>query len=339
MEKLNKKLINFSKIKELVSIDNIGLIITMIVILIVFTSFNSNFFSTTNFINILVSASLVGLVAIGETYLIIGGSVDLSPGATAALASVLIAVLITNLAFPPVIAIIVVLIVGALIGVVNGLAVNKLKIEPFIATLAVMSIVRGFAYIAVNGRPVYIMNEWFLNLNKIRIFWLPLSVIVLILAFIIFGIILNRTVFGRSIYVIGGNKVAARLAGINAQLVTLKLYVITGVLAATGGVLLASRMTSGQPSASVGLEFDAITAAILGGVAFTGGVGTLFGTVLGLILLQGFNTGLIMINVPTFWQNVARGALLLVALAFDYYRRNKRKKEALKKVIIENKTK
>lgn len=318
------------------SIENIGLIITMITMIVIFTSINSNYSSSVNLINILVAASLVGLVAIGETYLIIGGAVDLSPGATAALASVLVAVFITNLGMNPVLAMIIVVLIGGVIGLMNALIVNKLKIEPFIATLASMSIVRGFAYIACGGRPVYIANDWFLNLNKVRILWLPVSVIVLIIAFVVFGIVLKKTVFGRNIYVIGGNKTAARLAGINPEVVLMKLYIITGMLAAAGGVLLASRMTSGQPSASVGLEFDAITAAVLGGTAFTGGIGTMFGTVLGVILLQGFNTGLIMINVPTFWQNVARGALLLIALAFDYYRNQRRKKEELRKMLEDN---
>lgn len=318
------------------SIENIGLIVTMIAMTIIFTSINSNYLTSINLVNILVAASLVGLVAIGETYLIIGGAVDLSPGATAALASVLVSVFITNLGLNPLISIILVIAIGGLIGLMNAIAVNKLKIEPFIATLATMSIVRGFAYIACNGRTVYVMNEWFLSLNRIKILWLPLSVIILIIAFIIFGIVLKKTVFGRNIYVIGGNKTAARLAGISPQKVLTKLYIITGMLSATGGVLLASRMTSGQPSASVGLEFDAITAAVLGGTAFSGGIGSMFGTVLGVILLQGFNTGLIMVNVPTFWQNVARGALLLLALAFDFYRNNKRKKEELRKMIEEN---
>jgi ribose/xylose/arabinose/galactoside ABC-type transport system permease subunit len=332
-----KNIINNKKIGNALSFDNIGLIVSMIVMAIIFTSLNGNFFSTRNFINILVSASIVGLVAIAETYLIIGGQVDLSPGATVALSSVLIAVFITTLSVNPIIAIIIVLFVGALVGALNATAVNVLKIEPFIATLATMSIVRGFAYIAVSGRPVYILNESFLNIGRIKILGLPISVVVLILAFVVAGFILAKTVFGRNIYVIGGNKVAARLAGINSKMMILKLYIISGVLASIGGILLSSRMTSGQPQASVGLEFDAITAAVLGGTAFSGGVGKITGTVLGVILLQGFNTGLIMVNVPTFWQNVARGALLLIALAFDFYRRKKRQNSKIKKTVEENK--
>lgn len=332
-----KEILKLGKFKKTITFDNVGIVVAMVVMAIVFTTMNENFFSTRNFINILVSASIVGLVAIAETYLIIGGQVDLSPGATVALASVLVAVLITTLAVNPFIAIVIVLIVGAIVGLINATAVTMLKIEPFIATLATMSIVRGFAYIAVNGRPVYILNQTFLDIARVKVVGLPISVIVLILAFLIAGFALSKTVFGRNIYVIGGNKVAARLAGINSKLMIYKLYVISGVLASIGGILLSSRMTSGQPQASVGLEFDAITAAVLGGTAFTGGVGKMTGTVLGVILLQGFNTGLIMVNVPTFWQNVARGALLLIALAFDYYRRKQRQSNILKKIVVENK--
>ena len=144
-----------------------------------------------------------------------------------------------------------------------------------------------------------------------------------------FGIILAKTRFGRSIYVIGGNKEAARLAGLNPQKISSMLFMITGALAALGGIILAARMNSGQPAAANGLEFDAITAAILGGIAFTGGVGTLFGTVLGVLILQGFNTGLIMMNVPSFWQLVAKGMLLFIALAFDLLRKQSREKKLL----------
>ncbi len=285
----------------------------------------------TNFINILVAASLMGLVAIGETYLVIGGLVDLSAGSVAAFASVLVSVLLAT-GMGSFFAIIIVLLAGVVVGVVNALAVNKLKLEPFIATLASMSIMRGFAYIICGGRPVFIKDAFFLKIGSYRIMggWLPIPVLILIVMFIVLGILLAKTRFGRSVYVLGGNKYAARLAGLHPGKIVIVLYVINAVLASLGGIILGSRMNSGQPSAAVGLEFDAITAAVLGGTAFSGGVGTIFGTVLGVLILQGFNTGLIMMNVPVFWQFVARGMLLFVALAFDYYRKVSVRREFLK---------
>lgn len=282
--------------------DKLGLVIALVVtVIIFFTIFNKHYFSMTNFINILVAASLMGLVAIGETYLVIGGLVDLSAGSVAAFASVLVSVLLAT-GMGSFFAIIIVLLAGVVVGVVNALAVNKLKLEPFIATLASMSIMRGFAYIICGGRPVFIKDAFFLKIGSYRIMgWLPIPVLILIVMFIVLGILLAKTRFGRSVYVLGGNKYAARLAGLHPGKIVIVLYVINAVLASLGGIILGSRMNSGQPSAAVGLEFDAITAAVLGGTAFSGGVGTIFGTVLGVLILQGFNTGLIMMNVPVFF--------------------------------------
>lgn len=312
--------------------ETLGLIVALISVVVIFSVFNKNYFTTTNFINIFIAASLIGLVAIGETYLIIGGMVDLSAGSVAAFASVLAAVL-SQYGWNLWLVLIVATLSGVVFGYLNAFAVNKIKIEPFMATLATMSIVRGFAYILCDGKPIYIADDLFLKFGKDRILGLPIPVIVLIVGFIIFGIILAKTKFGRSIYVIGGNKNAARLAGLYPEKITNKLFMLTGGLAALGGVILAARMSSGQPAACVGLEFDAVTAAVLGGTAFSGGVGTIFGTVLGVLILQGFNTGLIMLNVPSFWQYVARGGLLVAALTFDYLRKKKREKKLLEESI------
>lgn len=151
----------------------------------------------------------------------------------------------------------------------------------------------------------------------------------MIIAFIIFGFILSKTRFGRSIYAIGGNESAARLAGLNPRRIVLLCFVMMDVMCAIGGIVFAARMNSGQPAANVNLEFDAITAVILGGVSFTGGVGTMGGTIIGVFLIQAFNTGLTMVNVPSFWQYVAKGALLLFALTSDYIRKQNRERQLL----------
>lgn len=316
------------KFKTGIPNDKIGLIVALIVIVIIFSFFNRHYFSSANIMNILIAASLTGLVAIGETYLIIAGMIDLSAGSVAAFASVLTAVLLSKGINLP-ITIILVIVSGVIIGLLNALAVNKVKLEPFIATLAAMSIMRGAAYIICDGQPVYIKNQAVINFGKDRFLGIPLPVIILIVGFIIFGVLLAKTRFGRSVYVIGGNKEAARLAGLNPQKITSVIFMITAALSALGGIILAARMSSGQPAAGNGLEFDAITAAVLGGTAFSGGVGTIFGTVLGVLILQGFNTGLIMMNVPVFWQYVARGLLLITALAFDFIRNKNRDKKLL----------
>ena len=305
------------------------LFVALVAITMVFTSQNSNYLSYQNVVNILTAASLTGLVAIGHTYLIIAGLNDLSSGSVAAFSGVLSAMLVGVYGFSFGIAFIVTVIAAALIGVFNAWMVNNIKLEPFIATLVTQAIIRGFAYIFNNGKAVPINDETFILFGKLRLATIPLTVWILIIGFIIFGFILAKTRFGRSIYAIGGNKDAARLAGLHPKRIVLTTYMMMGALCAVGGIILAARMNSGQPSASINLEFDSITAVILGGVSFSGGVGNMGGTLLGVILIQAFNTGLTMIGVQSFWQYVARGALLLMALWFDYMRKTNREKKIL----------
>jgi len=311
-----------------ISGDKLTMIAAIVVVFVLFTSLNRNFFSVTNIINILVSASLVGLVAIGHTYLIIAAQNDLSPGSLAAFSGVMVALLISR-GMPVPAAVLVTIGCGAVVGTFNAFMVNKIKLDAFIATLVTQSVIRGFAYIICGGKPISISNKAFLLIGKARVFWIPVSVWIMIFCILIFGFILSKTKFGRSVYAIGGNKDAARLAGLNPQKIIFTCYIIMGVLCAIGGMIFASRMNSGQPAANVNLEFDSITAVILGGVSFVGGVGDMSGTVLGIILINSFNTGLTMVNVPSFWQYVAKGALLLFALTTDYIRKQRREKELL----------
>lgn len=323
-----KKNSGWKKISSAIGGDKLVLIVAIIVVFALFTVLNKNFLSIQNMVNLLVASSLIGMVAIGHTYLIIALQNDLSPGSLAAFSGVLAALLV-NKGFPIVVAILITLLAGAVIGVFNAWMVNQIKIEAFIATLVSQTIIRGFAYIICNGKPVAITNQSFNRLGTIRFLGLPFPVWLMILCFILFGFILARTKFGRSIYAIGGSSEAARLAGLNPKRIVTICFIMIAVLTSMGGVLFAARMNAGQPAANVNLEFDAITAVILGGTSFSGGVGSMFGTVLGVILIQAFNTGLIMVNVPSFWQYVARGALLLFALTSDYIRETRREKALL----------
>ena len=311
-----------------ISGDKIVLLVAIIVVFILFTAMNKNFLSVTNMINILIAASLVGLVAIGHTYLIIAGQNDLSPGSLAAFSGVVAALLVSK-GVPFAVAVLITVGCSILIGCMNSFMVNRIHLEAFIATLVTQSIVRGFAYIICGGKPVSISDKTFLALGKARILNIPVSVWIMIICIIIFGIILSRTKFGRSVYAIGGSMDAARLAGLSPRKIITACYIMMGVLCSLGGIIFAARMNSGQPAANVNLEFDAITAVILGGVSFAGGVGDMGGTILGIILIQSFNTGLTMVNVPSFWQYVAKGGLLLFALATDYLRKQKREKDLL----------
>ncbi|HCR43896.1 MAG TPA: ABC transporter permease [Ruminococcaceae bacterium] len=309
--------------------EKIGLMFVLIIEIAIFSFMNGNYFSAANAKNILVSSSLTGLVAIAETYQIIATSIDMSTGSVAAFSGVFAAMLL-NKGMNPVATLLFALVAGGIVGVINGVFVTKLKIEPFITTLATMEIIRGFAYIICDGKAVYISDDFFINLGSYQILgFLSIPVLVLIISFIIFGIVLKRTCLGRSVYVLGGNKYAARLAGLKPNTIILKMFIISGVLSALGGVFLAARMNSGQPSACDNLAFDGVTAAVLGGTAFSGGVGTMLGTVIGVFIIQCFNTGLTMMNVQIFWQDVAQGVLLILALSFDYFRKQRRNKKLI----------
>ena len=316
------------KITDFIGGDKLILLGAIAVVFILFTSLNKNYFTMTNFINLMVAMSLVGLVSVGHTYLIIAGQNDLSPGSLAAFSGVLAALLLSK-GVPIILAIAITLLGGLIVGEFNAWMVNQIKLEAFIATLVTQNIVRGFAYIMCGGKPISIANKAYLAIGKLRIIGIPVSVWLMILAYVVFGFILAKTKFGRSVYAIGGSKEAARLAGLNPNRIIRRSFVLIGMLTALGGIVFSSRMNSGQPAANVNLYFDAITGVILGGVSFAGGVGDMFGTILGVFLIQAFNTGLIMVNVSTFWQYVARGALLLFALTSDYIRKQRREKELL----------
>lgn len=308
-------------LKRIVFSDNFGLIVALIVIVALFSLINKNYFSLRNLRGVFTSGALSGLIAVGEALLLIAGLMDLSPGSTAALSGVVAAIML-RAGLSVGVTLLALLVLGAFIGVFNAFFVTELKISPFIVTLAAQEIIRGFCYIISNGESILISNPFFLSLGTAKLLGIPFPIFFMVLIFIIFYIVLTRMRFGRNVYTVGGNPVGARLAGISTKGTTYALFVIMSVLASLGGAILAARMNTGQPQACQGLEFDGITAAILGGVAMSGGFGSLSGTFIGLLILQSFNVGLTIVNVQSFWQYVAKGALLLLALSFDYFRSN-----------------
>lgn len=303
-----------------------GLVIALIVVVAIFATLNKNYLTRDNVVNILIAMSLAGMVAVGETYLMIAGHMDLSCGSVAAFSGVLAAKLLTTFSLPTPVTLLVVVLVGGTIGMINALLVTMLKFNHFIATLATQSIFRGFAFILCDGKSIFIKNQTFIKLGVTRVLGIPVPVIIFLIVMLSLGVVLARTRFGRSVYMIGGNPTAARLAGMDEKKVKTILFSMTAALSALGGALLASRMNSGQPSACEGLEFEAITGAVLGGVALQGGIGSMTGCLIGLLIMTGFNNGLQVLNVQTFWQDVASGLLLIVALTFDYYRNLQREK-------------
>lgn len=303
-----------------------ALVLVYIAMCAVFGALKPNFLSPRNMINILTSGSLVGLVAIAESYLIISGMIDLSVGGIAAFTGVFAAILARN-GWNIAIILIVTMVAGITFGLVNGILVTKVKLQPFIATLATMSIARGMGFIICDVKPVRVAMSSFNALGTIKLFSVSLPVIILLVLFVVFGVILAKTTFGRNVYMIGGNATAARLAGINVDAIKIKLFMISAGLSSFGGIILAARMTSGQPSAAMGVDFDAITAVVLGGIAMTGGTGSILGTFIGLMVMLTLNNGLLVLGVTTYWQDVAKGLVLVFALALDYYRTKQKQKK------------
>jgi ribose transport system permease protein len=223
------------------------LIVAQIIVVLVFSLINKNYFSNTNLINILTAAALVGLVAVGHTYLIIELENDLCPGSLCAFIGVLSTLMVTNWKMSIWAALPLCMIVGGAVGLFNAFMVNKIHIEAFIATLVTQAIIRGFAYIICNGIPIPISDPSFIWLGKSRMLGLPVSVWIMIVAFVIFGFILAKTKFGRSVYAIGGNPQAARLAGLNPQRIITISFFMMGVMCALGGVIYVARMQTGRP--------------------------------------------------------------------------------------------
>lgn len=320
------------KFKLPISGNQLVLLLALAGVTAVFSALNRNYFTYTNFVNILVSSTLIGLTAIGITFLIMTGGNDLSAGAVAAFAGVFVAWGLKSTGLPWPLLCLAAVLVAALAGFLNAMMVTKLNIVPFIATLVSQSVWRGFAYLLCDGKPVSVADKGFMAFGKARLGGdggIPYSVILMLVFFVIFSYILAKTRFGRSIFAIGGNAEAARLAGINANRIKTICYMMTSMFAALAGIILAARMNSGQPAASPNLHFDAITAANLGGVSMVGGVGSIPSVMLGVLLVQAFNSGLNMVNVSSYWQYVARGMLLFASLAIDYYRQRSRAKRLL----------
>ena len=303
-----------------VGLQNVSLLIALTLLVIGIVSQTDKFLLTNNLLNIGVSVSLVGLVAGVQTVVIISGGLDISVGSIAGLASVSAALMLeqwnnTGLGIAAALA------AGLVCGLINGAVITVLRVNPVIATLATLSAFRGVAFLFTNGKAVGVINTTFNDIGSARPLGVPFPIIVLAAVAVALHLMLRYSVPGRNIYAIGGNPVAARLSGINLSGYRLAVYTLSGVGAAIAGVVLTARTHSGQPaSGSQGLELEAITAALLGGCALNGGKGTIFGTILAVVLLGTLTNGMILLGIQSFYQLVAKGALLVLAVAIQQYR-------------------
>lgn len=312
--------------KALSSFKGLTLLGIMVVLAVLFTLMNPGYIGKANIMIMTKSLCLTGFLGIGTACLLIGGGIDLGTSSTAGLGGVLCGfVLAAGLPWP--VAVIAALIFGAIAGALNAFLVNGLNIEPFIATIGMSSVWQGVSYVTTRANPVKFSNTAFNSLGTTTFFggYIPLSFLILVVLMIAYGFILRKTKAGRSIYMCGGNRNAARLAGMNPKKVRTMLFINCSVLSAFGGVMFAANMRKGDPTPFTN-GMDAITASILGGVSFMGGSGGIGGLFLGLMLLSIFSNGLTVIQLRSYWQIFAQGVLLIIALAVDYYRERSRHK-------------
>jgi ribose transport system permease protein len=300
-----------------------GILIALIAEIALFSSLSPYFFTADNILNVSLQTSITAIIAAGMTFVILTAGIDLSIGAIVAFCGI-IATSILKLNIPFAISFPLAILAGVAIGAVSGLVagvfVTRFNITPFIVTLALMTIWRGSAYMFTDGRPVWGLPDQFSFLGSGRILALPVPTIIMVVVYIIAWILLKQTRFGRYVYAVGGNKEAARLAGIGTTSVLLRVYMISGILAAVSGILLASRMNSGQPNAGLMYEMDVIAAVVVGGTSLFGGRGSIIGTFVGAMLIGVLRNGLNLLNVNSYVQMVVLGVVILLAVLLDQMR-------------------
>jgi L-arabinose transport system permease protein len=275
-----------------------------------------NFFSTANITGLLLSVAQIGMVACTMMFCLASRDFDLSVGSTIAFAGVLGAMVLESTGSVS-IAVGAGLLAGALIGAGNGVLIAYLRVNALIATLATMLMVRGLAFIASKGQAVGIADEGFISFGDTVVFGLSLPIWTTVICFIIFGVLLNHTVFGRNSLAIGGNPEAARLAGVKVERLRVWIFLLQGVVAALAGLILSARITSGQPNAATGFELDVISACVLGGVSLSGGKARIFGVVIGVLIMGTVENVMNLLNVDAFYQYLVRGLILLAAVLLD----------------------
>ena len=304
---MNTKKIDWSKY---------GIFIALVLLILVFSLAEHAFLKINNIFNILRQVSIVGICAVGMTMVILTGGMDLSVGSVIGVSSVSAALMMSS-GISPWIAVLVSIAIGALVGFINAFFINVVEIAPIIMTLGMMTMLRGVAYIISGGLPVYGIPKSYVFLGQGYITIFPVPVLIMLAVFAVGSFILNRTTFGRSIYGIGGNAEASRLSGINVKRVIYKIYIFAGMLYALAGVILLARVNSGQPKAGDGYEMDVITACVLGGISVSGGEGNMVGVIIGVLMMGTLANGMILMNLPEFWQWVVKGAVLILAVSID----------------------
>ncbi|QTL99216.1 ribose ABC transporter permease [Iocasia frigidifontis] len=312
MEEINAKnpKINSNIFRELSSL--IGLIVLCTILAII----SPAFLSVTNILNVLVQVAVISVIAAGSTFVILTGGIDLSVGSILGLCGVMTAAVLKSTG-NPLLAVLTGVLLGAFLGLVNGVVISIGKVPAFVTTLGMMSVARGIAFIYTRGRPISGFPDGFRYIGSGYIGDIPFPVIEAIIIFLIAAYVLKKTPFGRYVYAIGSNEVATKLSGIKTNKYKIMVYAISGLLSGFAAIMFIGRINSGHPLAGDGYELDAIAAVVIGGTSLSGGKGTVFGTLIGALIMGVIRNGLNLLNVDAFWQGVVLGVVIVVAVLID----------------------
>jgi ribose transport system permease protein len=294
-----------------------GLFIVFIFICLVFAFLSPIFLKPSNLINVVRQVSVIGTAAVGMAILMISGGIDLSIGSQIAFSGLVVAIMLKQFNLPIPIAIVITLLTSILIGFINSFLVTKIRIPPLIATLGMMSALRGLGYVITRGYPIYDFPASFMVIGQGYIGPFPVPVLIMLFVFLAGFIVLNRTPLGRYFYSLGGNEEATRLSGIDLTKIRFIAYSICALLTSLAGLILLARINSAQPSVGSGFELDVITAVVLGGVSISGGEGKIPNVLLGVLIIGIISNGLVLLNVHDYYQMVIKGLTLLLAVGID----------------------
>lgn len=309
-------------VKRILKMREMSMFLCLLIILIIIGIGNPSFFGADNLVNIVRSCSFIFLIGISMTFVLITAELDLSVGSILAMGGIISSMAI-KANMPIVISILIGLLYGIAMGFLNGLLVVKAKIPSLIVTLGTMYIGRGLVLIVTQGAPIYPLPDAFNAIGQGESLFIPNVVLIAVVLAILAHITLKYTKFGRSVYAVGGNKETSRLSGINIDFVRISVYLLTGFASALAGILMASRLGSGQPNAGTGYELLVIAAVIIGGTSLFGGAGSILGTAIGALLMSVIQNGMVLLKISAYWHNLVVGVIIILAVGFDQYRRHK----------------
>ena len=314
---MNKKMLYRRGLEKLGDASSLLTVAGALLILIVFFAIGTPYFlSGKNFLNIGLYAAIVGCISCSVTFINISGMIDLSVGSQIAVVG-MVAAIVSRMGTPWYLVCLVALAAGVLCGFINGFFITVFKLNAFITTIATMQTLRGFAFLLSDGQSLPISDGAFKFIGRGYLLGIPVSLLIMVASYLIFHVISKYTVFGRNVYLIGGNAQASYLAGIKVNRMRMNLYLLNGFMAGVAGILLAAQTGSGMPNAAATYNMTALSAVILGGVALTGGKGTIFGTFLGCMVLSVLQNGMTMMSVGTYWQDIIIGFVLIFSVSVD----------------------